>query len=65
MFAAGERVLVFTHFATWGRRLAEHLTEVTGVPIACYDGSLTRGARDRLVSRVPERRRARARWCCR
>ena len=50
VFAAGERVLVFTHFATWGRRLAEHLTEVTGVPIACYDGSLARGARDRLVS---------------
>jgi hypothetical protein len=50
VFAAGERVLVFTHFAEWGRRLAAHLTEVTGVPIACYDGSLARGARDRLVS---------------
>ena len=50
VFAAGERILVFTHFATWGRRLAEHLTEVTGVPIACYDGSLARGVRDRLVA---------------
>ena len=50
VFAAGERILVFTHFATWGRRLAEHLTEVTGLPIACYDGSLARGVRDRLVS---------------
>ncbi|MEK7425198.1 MAG: C-terminal helicase domain-containing protein, partial [Actinomycetota bacterium] len=50
VFAADERVLVFTHFATWGRRLAEHLTEVTGVPIACYDGSLARGVRDRLVA---------------
>ena len=50
VFAAGERVLVFTHFATWGRRLADHLSEVTGVPIACYDGSLARGARDRLVA---------------
>jgi hypothetical protein len=50
VFAAGERILVFTHFATWGRRLADHLTEVTGVPIACYDGSLARGARDRLVT---------------
>ncbi len=50
VFAAGERILVFTHFATWGRRLADHLTEVTGVPIACYDGSLSRGVRDRLVS---------------
>ncbi|MGH9134703.1 MAG: SNF2-related protein [Ilumatobacteraceae bacterium] len=50
VFAAGERLLVFTHFATWGRRLADHLTEVTGVPIACYDGSLARGVRDRLVA---------------
>ncbi len=49
VFAAGERILVFTHFATWGRKLADHLTEVTGVPIACYDGSLTRAVRDRLV----------------
>jgi len=49
VFAAGERILVFTHFATWGVRLAEHLTEVTGVPIACYHGGLARGARDRLV----------------
>jgi hypothetical protein len=49
VFAAGERVLVFTHFATWGRRLADHLTEVTGKPISCYDGSLTRSVRDRLV----------------
>ena len=50
VFAAGERILVFTHFAAWGRRLADHLSEVTGTPIACYDGSLARGARDRLVT---------------
>ena len=50
VFAAGERVLVFTHFATWGRRLAVHLSEVTGRPISCYDGSLARGERDRLVA---------------
>ena len=50
VFAAGERILVFTHFATWGQRLAKHLTEVTGVPIACYDGSLARGVRDKLVA---------------
>jgi SNF2 domain-containing protein/SNF2 helicase protein/helicase-like protein len=50
VFAADERILVFTHFAAWGRRLADHLTECTGVPIACYDGSLTRGVRDRLVT---------------
>jgi SNF2 family DNA or RNA helicase len=50
VFAAGERVLVFTHFAEWGKRLADHLTEVTGVPIACYHGGLARGARDKLVA---------------
>ena len=50
VFAAGERILVFTHFATWGRRLADHLSELTGVPIASYDGSLARAARDRLVA---------------
>ncbi len=49
VFAAGERILIFTHFATWGRRLADHLTECTGEPISCYDGSLARGVRDRLV----------------
>ena len=50
VFAAGERILVFTHFATWGRRLAEHLTAVTCLPISCYDGSLSRTARDELVT---------------
>ncbi|HET9609080.1 MAG TPA: DEAD/DEAH box helicase [Acidimicrobiales bacterium] len=50
VFEANERILVFTHFAEWGKRLADHLTEVTGVPIACYHGGLPRGARDRLIS---------------
>jgi SNF2 family DNA or RNA helicase len=49
VFAAGERILVFTHFAEWGKKLADHLTEVTGVPIACYHGGLARGARDKLI----------------
>jgi SNF2 family DNA or RNA helicase len=49
VFAAGERILVFTHFAEWGKKLSVHLTEVTGVPIACYHGGLARGPRDRLV----------------
>jgi hypothetical protein len=49
VFAAGERVLVFTHFAEWGKRLADHLTDYTGVRIACYHGGLARGARDQLV----------------
>jgi hypothetical protein len=50
VFEAGERVLVFTHFAQWGLRLAAHLSEVTGVPISCYHGGLTRGVRDQLIA---------------
>jgi hypothetical protein len=50
VFAAGERILVFTHFAEWGKRLADHLTAHTGVPIACYHGGLARGPRDKLVA---------------
>lgn len=49
VFASGERMLIFTHFATWGDRLATHLTDRTGVDIACYHGGLARGARDRMV----------------
>ena len=49
VFAADERMLVFTHFAEWGKRLADHLTTTTGLPIACYHGGLARGARDRIV----------------
>ena len=49
VFAAGERILVFTHFAQWGERLATHLTAHTGVDIACYHGGLARGTRDRLI----------------
>ena len=49
VFAADERMLIFTHFATWGERLAAHLGERTGLPINCYHGGLARGARDRMV----------------
>ena len=49
MFAAGERVLIFTHFAEWGQKLATHLTEVTGTPVECYHGGLTRTVRDRMI----------------
>ncbi|MGH9213507.1 MAG: DEAD/DEAH box helicase [Acidimicrobiales bacterium] len=49
VFAAGERMLIFTHFARWGERLADYLTDRTGVPIACYHGGLTRRTRDRMV----------------
>ncbi len=49
VFAAGERILIFTHFAEWGMRLAAHLTSVTKVEIDCYHGGLARGTRDRMI----------------
>jgi superfamily II DNA or RNA helicase len=54
VFAAGERVLIFTHFATWGVKLADHLSARTGTPVACYHGGLTRGARDEMVREFQE-----------
>ncbi len=50
VYAAGERVLVFTHFAEWGIRLAAHLTTRTGTPVECYHGGLSRTARDALIA---------------
>ncbi len=50
VFAGDERVLIFTHFATWGERLAAYLSERTGETIECYHGGLARGARDRMVN---------------
>jgi SNF2 family DNA or RNA helicase len=49
VFAAGERVVVFTQYATWAIRLAEHLTKRTGTPVAAYHGGLARTARDRIL----------------
>ncbi|HEX4493686.1 MAG TPA: DEAD/DEAH box helicase [Acidimicrobiia bacterium] len=49
VFAAGERLLVFTHFAEWGVRLAAHLTKRMSMPIDCYHGGLTRGVRDQMI----------------
>ncbi len=51
VFASGERALVFTHFATWGERLAGYLSARTGYDIDCYHGGLGRTARDRMVKR--------------
>jgi superfamily II DNA or RNA helicase len=50
VFAAGERVLIFTHFAEWGIRLADHFSARTGTEVACYHGGLPRTARDRLIA---------------
>jgi hypothetical protein len=49
VFEAEERLLIFTHFATWGERLATHLSKRTGIDIDCYHGGLARGRRDRMV----------------
>ncbi|MFP4634942.1 MAG: DEAD/DEAH box helicase [Nitriliruptoraceae bacterium] len=49
VFVSGERMLIFTHFASWARRLADHLTDRTGVTIPAYHGGLARGARDRMI----------------
>jgi len=54
VFASGEKVLIFTHFASWGVKLADHLTSVTGQPVSCYHGGLARGARDRMIAEFQE-----------
>ena len=64
VFAAGERVLVFTHFATWGRRLADHLTEVTGHADRLLRRRPRPGRPRPPRHRVPDRQ-GRGRWCCR
>jgi superfamily II DNA or RNA helicase len=50
VYDAGERVLVFTHFAKWGERLAHHLTQRFDIPVSCYHGGLSRGARDKMIA---------------
>ena len=52
VFAADEKMLIFTHFATWGERLSTYLSERTGKKIECYHGGLSRGARDRMVEEL-------------
>ncbi len=49
VFAADEKMLIFTHFASWGERLAEYLADKRGLPIECYHGGLSRGARDLMI----------------
>jgi superfamily II DNA or RNA helicase len=55
VFAADERVLIFTHFAQWGERLAEHLTKRTGTAVDCYHGGLSRTARDKMIAEFQAR----------
>ena len=49
VFAADEKMLIFTHFASWGERLADYLSDRTDKKIECYHGGLSRGARDRMI----------------
>jgi len=49
VFAAGERVVVFTQYAEWGQRMAEHLSKRTKTKVECYHGGLTRTARDQII----------------
>jgi len=56
VFAAGEKVLVFTHFAEWGKKLADHLSARTGKPVGCYHGGLSRGVRDNIVAEFQQRK---------
>jgi superfamily II DNA or RNA helicase len=50
VFAAGERILIFTHFARWGERLATYLSERFGQKVGCYHGGLGRTTRDQLIA---------------
>jgi superfamily II DNA or RNA helicase len=54
VYASDERILVFTHFARWGEKLATHLTERFGLPVACYHGGLSRTERDRIIKEFQE-----------
>lgn len=58
VFAAGERVLIFTHFARWGEQLAAYLSKRMGKHVACYHGGLATGVRDRLVREFQQGRGA-------
>ena len=65
VFAAGERILVFTHFAEWGKRLADHLTDAHRGPGRLLPRR-ARPRRPRQAGRRSSRRaRAPAPWCSR
>ncbi|HET9732479.1 MAG TPA: DEAD/DEAH box helicase [Acidimicrobiales bacterium] len=54
VFAAGEKMLVFTHFASWGEKLARYLGEVTGRRVDCYHGGLSRADREEAIRRFQQ-----------
>jgi hypothetical protein len=53
--ADGDRALVFTQFATFGRMLVPHLRRTLGVEVAFLHGGTARGARDAMVERFQRR----------
>ncbi len=46
----GERALIFTQFAEWGGRLAQHLRDRLGRDVAFLHGGTTKRARDAMVA---------------
>ena len=54
VFSSGERLVIFTQYASWAERLAEHLTKKTGTHVAAYHGGLARTARDRILEEFQE-----------
>lgn len=55
--AAGDRALVFTQYAEWGRELQSYLRERLGKDVIYLHGGTPRHLRDRLVSRFQNDRR--------
>ena len=55
VFAAGEKIVVFTQYATWAVRLAEHLSTSTGTTVEAYHGGLPRTTRDRIIDDFQQR----------
>ncbi len=55
--AAGDRALVFTQYAEWGRQLQNYLREKLGKEVIFLHGGTPRHVRDQLVSRFQNDRR--------
>jgi SNF2 family DNA or RNA helicase len=55
--ASGDRVLVFTQYAEWGRQLQNYLREQLGKEVIFLYGGTPRHVRDRLVNRFQNDRR--------
>jgi SNF2 family DNA or RNA helicase len=55
--AAGDRALVFTQYAEWGRQLQPYLREKLGKEVIFLHGGTPRHLRDRLVDRFQNDRR--------